>query len=71
MILSMTMRADAMDDAETVREIEKPETLGQVLRWAQARTPRAEFVNVVVQDEYTHDVIVRVAERLYAVFDAT
>ena len=33
--------------------------------------PRAEFVDVVVQDEYTHDVIVRISDQLYAVFAAT
>jgi hypothetical protein len=52
-------------------EIQGLETLGQVIRWAQDRTPRAEFVNVVVQDEYTHDVVVCVGEHLYAVFDTT
>ena len=31
----------------------------------------AKFVNVVVQDEFTHDVIVRVAEAVFAAFDAT
>jgi hypothetical protein len=54
-----------------IREIQAFETLGQVLRWALGRTPPAEFTNVVVQDEYTHDVIVRVEHDLYAVFDTT
>jgi hypothetical protein len=57
--------------ARIVRELEALETLGQALRWALARTPRAEFSNVVIQDEYTHDVIVRVEDDLFAVFDAT
>lgn len=59
-------------DLETVREeVEHFETLGEVIRWAMARTPRAEFVNLVVQDEYTHDLIVRVDPYVYAVFDST
>jgi hypothetical protein len=53
------------------QELEALETLGQVLRWTLARSPRGEFVNVVVQDEYTHDVIVRVDDQTYAVFDTT
>jgi len=60
-----------MDHARIVRELERLETLGQVLRWTLAQTPRAEFVNVVVQDEYTHDVIVRVADGVFAAFDAS
>jgi hypothetical protein len=64
-------RAAAMDHDRTVRELEMLETLGQVLHWAQARSPRAEFVNVVIQDEYTHDIVIRVGDRIYAVFDAT
>ena len=31
----------------------------------------AEITNAVIQDEYTHDVIVRIAEDVHAVFDAT
>jgi hypothetical protein len=59
------------DRARIAREIEALETLGQAVRWALARTPRAEFSRVVVQDEYTHDVIVRVDDDLFAVFDTT
>jgi hypothetical protein len=51
--------------------LEGLETLGQVLRWNLAQRPRAEFVNVVVQDEYTHDVVVRIADDLYAVYATT
>lgn len=43
-------------------------TLEDVLTWA--RSHRAEVIDVVVQDEFTHDVIVREAER-YHVFDTT
>jgi DNA-directed RNA polymerase subunit L len=60
-----------MDRARVACELETLGTLGQVLRWTLAQSPRAEFVNVVIQDEYTHDVIVRIAADLYAVFDST
>ena len=43
-------------------------TLEDVLAWARAR--RADVIDVIVQDEFTHDVIVREAER-YHVFDTT
>jgi hypothetical protein len=65
------MKEDSMDHARWERDLGRLETLGQVLRWTLAQTPRAEFVHVVVQDEYTHDVIVRIADDLFAAFDAT
>jgi hypothetical protein len=46
-------------------------TLGHAIRWALARTPRAEFVDVVAQDEYTLDVILRVTPHVFVVFDTT
>jgi hypothetical protein len=45
--------------------------LKAVLGWSLARQPRAEFVDVVIQDEYHHDVVVRVADRVYAVFETS
>lgn len=43
-------------------------TLEDVLAWSRAH--HADVVEVIVQDEYTHDVIVRNADR-YHVFDTT
>jgi hypothetical protein len=43
-------------------------TLEDVLAWARAH--KADVVEVIVQDEFTHDVILREAER-YHVFDTT
>jgi hypothetical protein len=43
-------------------------TLEDVLAWCRAH--RADVVEVVVQDEFTHDVVVREAERFH-VFDTT
>jgi hypothetical protein len=52
-------------------ELRTLETMGQVLRWARARSPCAEFADVVIQDEYNHDVVVRVDGPLHAVFGTT
>jgi hypothetical protein len=60
-----------MDHDCLLRELEALETVGQVIRWALARTPRARFVDEVVQDELTRDVVVRVVDDLHAVFDIT
>ncbi len=60
-----------MDPDPLQEEVLPIQTLDQAIRWALARTPRAEFVNVVAQDEYTLDVIVRVTPHLFVVFDTT
>jgi len=52
-------------------EVQGLATLNQVLKWSLSRKPRAEFVDVVVQDEFHHDVIVRVTEDAFAVFETT
>jgi hypothetical protein len=52
-------------------ELHQLATLKQVLCWSLARAPRAEFVDVVIQDEYNHDVIIRVADDVYAVFETS
>ena len=54
-----------------LRELEPIATLAGAIPWALRQSPPAEFVQVVVQDEYTHDVIVRVAADLFVVFDTT
>ncbi len=56
---------------ELLRELAPFATLAGVIPWALARNPAAEFVEVVVQDEFTHDVLVRVAPDLFVVFDTT
>jgi hypothetical protein len=72
--LSPEARAEAfaaMERDSILREVEGLSTLAGVLRWATARTPRAEFVDVVIQDEYTHDVVIRVGAETFLVFDTT
>ena len=52
-------------------ELHQLATLKAVLTWSLAREPRAEFVDVVIQDEFHHDVTVRVSDRVYAVFETS
>lgn len=54
-----------LDEAKTV------ENLDQAFRWAVRRTPRLVPDDVVIQDEYTHDVLFRAADDVYLVFDTT
>ena len=49
-------------------DVDRVHTLEQLLAWCRARG--AELVEVIVQDEYTHDVIVRHGDG-YLVFDST
>jgi len=46
-------------------------TLEQVVLWGFARRPMVDIVDVVVQDEFTHDVIAPLAPGLVLVFDST
>ena len=46
-------------------------SLRQVIEWSFLREPKAEFVDVIVQDEFHHDVIVRVTPNLFAVFETS
>jgi hypothetical protein len=46
-------------------------TLADVLRWGFAARPPREVVEVIVQDEYTHDVVVTGPDDRFLVFDTT
>jgi hypothetical protein len=46
-------------------------TLEDVIRWALAQRPPRLVERVVVQDEYTHDVVIRWADGVYLVYDTT
>ena len=45
-------------------------SLQEVLRWGFAQSPACAVAEVVVQDEFTHDVVIEWAGR-YLVFDTT
>jgi hypothetical protein len=44
-------------------------TLEELLMWCRAH--RADLVDVIVQDEFTHDVLVRQADGSFLCFDTT
>lgn len=46
-------------------------TLDHVFRWALRQEPRFDPADVVIQDEYTHDVLFRAADGSFLIFDAT
>jgi hypothetical protein len=60
-----------MDAVDAVAETTNLETLEQVFRWALARQPRFTPGDVVIQDEYTHDVSFRAPDGSTLVFDTT
>jgi hypothetical protein len=60
-----------MSNDPILEELSQFATLNGVIPWAMARHPRAEFVDVIVQDEFHHDVVVRVSDRVFAVFETS
>ena len=59
---------DALGRAATATQLD---TLEQLLQFGFAQRPPWELVDVVVQDEYTHDVVVRDPASAFLVFDTT
>lgn len=59
------------DGAALLEEARRFKTLDQAFRWAVARTPRILPDDVVIQDEYSHDVLFRAADDCFLVFDTT
>lgn len=59
------MERERWEDVAAIR------TLGGVPRWTFARTPAAEILDVVGQDEFTNDVILRVGPTTFLAFDTT
>ena len=52
-------------------EILKLSMLQDVVRWAFALTPPSNVSDVIVQDEFTHDVVIPWRQSLHLVFDTT
>ncbi len=46
-------------------------TLEEVVRWSLALVPPRMIARVVIQDEYTHDVVLPYDEGVYLVYDTT
>lgn len=57
--------------SDILREVDAFRTLEEAMRWALARTPPAQLLNVVTQDEFTHDIVIRVTSETFLVFDTT
>jgi hypothetical protein len=57
--------------ADILSEVGSFRTLEQAMLWAFARTPPGELLNVVTQDEFTHDVVIRESQETLLVFDTT
>ncbi len=64
----------ALDDAtrdELAAVVGRHQTLEQVVRWTIALPPPGALVEVIVQDEFTHDVVVAWRASLHLVYDTT
>lgn len=64
-------RLPASEHAALAGHVAAQRTLADVLRWAAAQTPPVALTEIVMQDEYTHDVVLRLyaARPLYLAYD--
>ncbi len=60
-----------METGRLLEELRLLPTLKSILEWGLSRRPPVEFVDVVIQDEFHHDVVVRVSNRVFAVFETS
>jgi hypothetical protein len=60
-----------MSTAELRLEVESIRSLVDAMRWAESQTPPAVFVDSVAMDEFTHDVILRIADDVFVVLDTS
>lgn len=69
----LTMPSPVLDDARSSILIiaSQHRTLEEVVRWGLTSRPPRLIESVVVQDEYTHDVVIAAGEGLYLVYDTT
>jgi hypothetical protein len=59
------------DLAAIVAGVPRFTVLGDLLAWGFRQSPRLEVLEVVVQDEYTHDVVLSWRDGLVLVYDST
>jgi hypothetical protein len=64
-----TVAGDEISDL--VCEVTQLCTLDDVLKRAHTSKPPRTVADVVIQDEYTHDIVFRWTERIYLVFGTT
>jgi hypothetical protein len=67
----MPSGSGVMDGEAILAEVSPIRSMREALAWAQARSPRAVFVNAVTQDEFTIDVVIAIGGGLHVVFDTT
>jgi hypothetical protein len=60
-----------MANDDLLRDVESIRSLVDAMSWAKSRTPPAAFVDAIAQDEFTHDVVLRVADDAFVVLDTT
>jgi hypothetical protein len=60
-----------VESSEFLEQARALSSLAAVIGWSLAQDPPAEFVDVVIQDEYTHDVVVQVTADVFLVFSTT
>ena len=60
---------EVRDAVETLFHGQK--TLEDVVRWGLAQKPVRIIEDVIIQDEYTHDVVIRHPSGVYLAYDAT
>ena len=53
------------------RELAPLSMLDEVLRWAFSLSPPRDVADIVIQDEYTHDVVLPWRDTLHLVFGTT
>ncbi|MEM9490435.1 MAG: hypothetical protein AAGC55_14910 [Myxococcota bacterium] len=56
---------------DLVRSVVGLTTLAQVIRWGLSRSPARMVEDVIIQDEYSHDVLIGWDAGRYLVFDTT
>jgi hypothetical protein len=56
---------------DLLAEARSLQSLDAAMRWVLDHDPKIAPEDVVVQDEYTHDVLFRTAESAYLVFDTS
>ena len=60
-----------MTHESVLDEVSGVRSMLEALSWAATRQPPALFLEAVAQDEFTHDIVVRVTPHVFVVFDTT
>lgn len=62
---------DPAERSELAALVADQRTLEDVVRWGLGQVPPRMIVDVIVQDEYTHDVVLTLREDRHLVYDTT